>query len=372
MRRFSKEWDTHDLVARSTVEELLFDLSVGHAVDLTHYSNDVVRKALGTLREADFAMMVSLQANLVGIPAEFTVRRLEEALTEAKGINQLAVDRFSLDLHQEMMEFVGVESQFYYKMGKAAVPEWNPIGIDSQQAYAGALARPFQGRLLSEWARGVEFNRMARVRDTLRIGFVEGKTVDQMVRSLRGTRAAGYADGILSIETRNAEAVVRTAIQHFAAYTREKFYDANSDMIEGKVWVSTLDTRTTEQCQIRDGLQYTPDNKPVGHKIPWLAGPGQLHWCCRSCSIPIIKDFEKLGLRQREGTRASQGGPVPRGTTYLEWLKAQSAERQDEVLGPVRGEMFRSGKAEMGRFWNDKGIFLTLDELRSRNSSPVQ
>ena len=938
-KRLAEEIHVPDMLLRGTLEGLLSDMVIGHSIDLTQYSNDVVRRALAILKGADFEMLVSLQGSLEGLPTSVSVGRLEAALSDAKVINTAAVTRLDREiLSMEMRELVELEARFYYDMTRKAVPGWNPLRVDDQAAYTAARARPFQGRLLSEWSKSIETGRMSRIRDSLRMGYVEGKTVDQMVRALRGTKAAGYADGLLAIETRNAEAVVRTAIQHMAAFTRERFYEVNEALLAGKRWVSTLDSRTTPQCfpasttalaigdasgmaarfyegdlvvittaagkqlratpnhpvltargwramqevspgndvlyrvdsdvgcvcsgvnvgvpptfgaiadalfqpsavdvfcersseadfhgdgmtgdqqvqialfdgnlratlkasgkeqiadalfvgvevagefssdgrrhlhtlgmgpateppqweagsldhgkqpaaadvealhdlrwahaiaergknastvappvaaprevrhdtstfehsrhrcsgdfvvpcnrcgrlslrvsaddvvsvrrepfaghvfnlqtssesyiagsgfvvrncQIRDGLEYTTDNKPAGHKVPWLAGPGQLHWncvsgdaairspgrvraiyrrahegelftiktengrsitvtanhpiltpsgwqsasslgvgeevicehaagdsapdgspqndgmqpsagelckaatelcgvlpvevpmsgpdfhgdgansevcevwadgalgdeldavfpklggqfnfeppdldgsdtlarlrrlneglasnnspasrrigrpsvgsltsspsgakvfaasscdasgdapstqgsegapelgrdvpgsysvfdvetdrivsirvlrhgmvpvfnfetdsgwyvaggivChnCRSTSIPIIKDFEKLGLRQREGTRASQGGPVPRGTTYLEWLKSQSAERQDQVLGPTRGEMFRAGGITLDRFWNDKGIFLTLDELRSRNSATVQ
>ncbi|MGT2493119.1 hypothetical protein ACU4GD_28060 [Cupriavidus basilensis] len=56
---------------------------------------------------------------------------------------------------------------------------------------AAALSRPFQGRLLKEWASNIEADRMVRIRDAIRIGFVEGQTTDQIIRRVRGTRAKG-------------------------------------------------------------------------------------------------------------------------------------------------------------------------------------
>jgi hypothetical protein len=144
-------------------------------------------------------------------------------------------------------------------------------------------------------------------------------------------------------------------------------------MVKAVQWVSTLDTRTSEICRLRDGLQYTTDtHKPIGHKVPWLGGPGRAHWQCRSSSVPVLKSWRELGIDMDEltpSTRASMDGQVPAEQTYTEWLRKQSAARQDEVLGPSRGKLFRTGGLPMDRFYNDKGQFLTLPELAEREAS---
>jgi hypothetical protein len=149
--------------------------------------------------------------------------------------------------------------------------------------------------------------------------------------------------------------VVRTAISHTAAFTRERFYEANAKLVASVQWVSTLDNRTSPMCRLRDGLQYTQDtHKPIGHSVPWGAGPGALHWCCRSTSTVVTKSWKRLtGVDIEEfspSTRASMDGQVPEETTYAEWLGKQSASRQDEILGPTRGALLRKGGLELGRF----------------------
>src|SRR3546814_3657942 len=71
---------------------------------------------------------------------------------------------------------------------------------------------------------GLESAKAAKIRDAIRMGFVEGQTIDEMVRTLRGTKAAGYADGLLEISRRDAAAVVRTAVNHTGNYAREALY----------------------------------------------------------------------------------------------------------------------------------------------------
>lgn len=118
-------------------------------------------------------------------------------------------------------------------------------------------------------------------------------------------------------------------------------------------------------CRIRDGKRYSADkHKPIGHKLSWMGGPGAAHWNCRSTAIMLLKGQDELF-----GTRASADGQVDANLSYGEWLRRQSAETQDEVLGPTRGRLLREGKLTMDAFYNDKGRYLTLDELRARNAA---
>ncbi|MCV5706845.1 hypothetical protein OFN27_27100, partial [Escherichia coli] len=96
-----------------------------------------------------------------------------------------------------------------------------------------------------------------------------------------------------------------------------------SDLSKGKQWLSTRDNRTTPQCRIRDRLKYTLNNKPVGHSVPYLQGPGKIHFCCRSTETFILKSAKELGIDVRDispAERASMDGVVAGDTTYREWF----------------------------------------------------
>jgi len=56
-------------------------------------------------------------------------------------------------------------------------------------------------------------------------------------------------------------------------------------------------------------------------------------------------------------------GRVPAKVTYNEWLKGQSVEFQNDVLGPTRGKLFRKGGMSLKKFVDKKGATITLDQL---------
>jgi SPP1 gp7 family putative phage head morphogenesis protein len=343
----------------------LHSLIVNHSIDLTHYANNVVNDIIDVLNRADKELFAKLTQALQEMnPSEFSMQRLTELLSSVRELNAQAYQEIGYHLEIEMAALSVHESEFQQALLEAVTDE-AITAITPEQAFAAGLERPLQGRLMEDWASDLGDQRYQRLQDSVAQGFVQGKTVPEMVSEIRGTRAGNYQDGILQIDSRNAEAVARTSVGHFSQAARMALYSANPDIVQALIWVSTLDNRTTEICMERDGLRYTLDGEPIDHDVEWLGGPGNAHWNCRSTCI--VDTGDPFGFRAN-GTRASMDGPVPASTTYADWLEAQSPERQDEILGPRRAELMRDGKYQLKDFYNNKGRFLTLDELRAADA----
>ena len=62
-------------------------------------------------------------------------------------------------------------------------------------------------------------------------------------------------------------------------------------------------------------------------------------------------------------------GQVAADMSYADWIKKQPASRQDQILGADRGKLLRDGGLTLDKFYNDKGVYLTLDELRRRDAA---
>lgn len=360
----------------ATVNEQMQSASIGHAVDLQHLSNAEVRKIIRLLNSVDAELRVKLMEAIERLgPSSYTARRLNTVLASVLELNKsvyASIGEVMAGLVVDIGQYeVGYQAALFAKVIPGQVLAQVSLStVSLAQVREIALARPFQGRLLKEWMGDLEVSRAAKIRDTIRIGMVEGQTTEQIVRSIMGTKAQGYADGIIERSRRDVESMVRTAISHTAQGARESYFKSNSDIVAEVRWLSTLDGKTSAPCRLRDRLVYTNDDShtPVGHKVPWLSGPGKIHWCCRSTSMPIIASYEALKLAKGlpEGTRASMDGQVPQSTTYGDWLSKQSAARQDEILGPERGKLMRQEGLKLDAFYNDKGKLILLDELRER------
>lgn len=362
----------------ATVNEKLQSASIGHAVDLQHLSNAEVRKIISLLNSVDAELRAQLiQAIEAAGAGTFTATRMNAVLASVLALNKSIYAAIQEAFVESIIDLAKYEIGYQKALFTEVIPQQVRVvvslgTVNLEQVRQIAMSRPFQGKLLKEWMGGLEENRAARIRDGIRMGMVEGQTTEQIVRRVMGIKAEGYADGLLNRSRQDIEAVVRTAISHTAQGARDAFYKANDDLIDEVYWLSTLDGKTSADCRLRDRLRYTNDtHEPVGHKIPWKAGPGRIHWCCRSTSAPRIKGYEELRLSKGlpESTRASMDGQVPASTNYGEWLKAQSAARQDQILGPNRGRLLREGGLAPAQFYNDKGLFLTLDQLRERDAA---
>lgn len=345
----------------------LFDATTRHSVYLSRYSTSVVNRLIALLNRAEPDLMAQLIAAMERMsPESFTVERLEMMLLSFRSMNARLHGELGVALMGELREFAAHEAGFQVRMLNASAAhagiEVSFAAATTEQVYAAALARPFQGVLLREALAGVEAATAKRVRDAIRIGFVEGQTVDQIVRRIKGTRAAGYADGLLEASRRDIGSMVRTAVAHTANVARQETYAANDDLIAEWMFVATLDNRTTLTCASLSGKRFPVGKGPMPPR----------HWNCRSASLPLLK-----GQKQLFGTRASvdyrgdrpTGAQVDANMTFSAWLRTQPTAVQNEVLGAERAKLFRANKIEVDRFTDSRGNVYTLDELRRRDGA---
>jgi SPP1 gp7 family putative phage head morphogenesis protein len=149
--------------------------------------------------------------------------------------------------------------------------------------------------VLRDWLKGTEEGAAARIRDVVRQGFIEGQTTSQIVRTLRGSAANQFKDGVLEVSRRGAEAMVRTALTHTANVAAQETYKALG-VAEWR-FVATLDNRTTLICASLHGRVF-----PVGE------GPQPpRHFNCRSTSIAVVDAIPGVA-------------PMP-FPSYEEWLR---------------------------------------------------
>lgn len=356
-----------------TVNERLSDEAIAHMLFVSRYSTGVAKKMIKILNQSDAELSAKLFAALDDMePDNFTVRRLESLLGDVRKVNEIATKSMLDGLLSELKDFSKHESGYQMDLFSSLLPaevlERFPLaGISFEQVYAAAMSKPFQGRLLKDWASNLESDRLKRITSAVSLGYLQGETVEMIIRRVRGTKAADYKDGALQVSRANAASIIKTAVSHTAASAREKFAKNNSDIIDAKQWSSALDTKTSAPCRIRDRLAYSLKNKPLGHKVPYLQGPGRIHWNCRSGEILITKSWKELGFKKGElsgATRASMDGQLPAETSYGEWLQRQSAYRQTQVLGPVRYQLIKNGGMSYDSFYSDNGEWLTLEQLR--------
>lgn len=204
----------------------------------------------------------------------------------------------------------------------------------------------FEGQALGDWWKRQADDLKFKLEGIIRQANIIGETQQSTIKQVKDR---------LNITRNHAETLIRTGNAAIANDAQEYLIERNADLLEGKQQLSTLDSRTTPVCRFRDGLKWTIDNKPIGHKAPFRKLP--LHAGCRSIIIMLLKNAVL-------STRASEFGQVSAKFNYSDWLKQQSSAYQDRVLGKKRAEWFRDGKLDLRQMLNQDERPLTIKQLR--------
>ena len=343
-----------------SVNDEILNATIRHQVYLQRHTTAVVNKSVALLNQSEARLLAQL---LKAEITEFSKERLTRLLKQIRKIRKTAYEPVISDMKGAGANLAEYEAEFQTDMVTRIVPvNLDLITPSPAQLNAAVRARPFLGRFLKDWYKDIVANDFTRLKNAIRLGYTEGRTTDQIVRDIRGTKKLGYKDGIINRSRRGVEATVRTSLNHTANVARNEVYKSNEKYIKGVQWVSTLDGKTTLVCMGRDGKMYPVDSGP---RPPADIG-------CRSTMIPVIRSAKELGLSKylkddvQESTRASMNGQIAGKTDYSDFLRNESRSFQDDVLGVKKAKLFRDGNLHVDRFTDTKGRSYTLDELRKR------
>lgn len=384
-----------------TANEAYRDAALRHQIGLRRYSAGLTKRIAELLEKADRDLAEKLRARLArfareGRELDFTGERWKALLADVRAARDAALQQYAELVRGELRELSIQEAAQELALLEAAVPiDFHFAAVAADRLRAIVSSRPFQGRLLNDWFKVLKATDQARLTQALQLGMTNGETTDEIVRRIVGTRRNKYADGILATTRRDATAIARTAVNHVSNTARNYVWEANSDVITARIWVSTLDGRTSAVCRARDG-----HGSPVGdNELPPGVPPLKpkdvrppAHVNCRSVMVAYIDGVGLLGNRptvtdtrtrrrreidfRAEARRTGKSiqevrrewadanvGRVPSSTTYQEFLSRQPAAFQDEVLGKTKGKLFREGGLTVDQFVDRAGNELTLAQL---------
>lgn len=231
-----------------------------------------------------------------------------------------------------------------------------------KEVFKKVLARPLSvnGDLLEPWIKDFTNKEIKRVSGVIRLGRSQGRTNQELVKQIIGTKSKKYKDGILETTRRNASTVVRTSVQHVASSAQMEVWEANKKVVSGYKFVATLDGDTSAQCRSLDGQKFDFGQGPIP----------PIHPNCRSRTIGVLNDkysFLSEG-RTRSGIGADGKANISANETYYDWLKKQDEKNIKDVLGEKRAKLFIDGGLTAERFRKlqfDKNFEpLTLAEMR--------
>lgn len=214
-----------------------------------------------------------------------------------------------------------------------------------------------EGKTVTDLFNELANNESNKYINHIKLARYEGKTNQQIVQMIRGTKKNGYKDGLMEVTARQAKTIVRTTVQHAAMQGKAEFARDNADIIDKEKVLATLDGKTSSRCRSLDSQEFDVGKGP---RFP-------LHHNCRTTYIYVLRS--QYAGRGNIDKRASKDGPVD-NESYYGWMKKQPVEFQDDILGPTRGKLLRSGGLSADKFAQlqlDKNFKpLTLAEMRER------
>jgi SPP1 gp7 family putative phage head morphogenesis protein len=224
-----------------------------------------------------------------------------------------------------------------------------------------------QGAPLIFWWQRQSRNLQNNFMDQVRMSLEAGESTQQATTRIVGGTIDGVAvPGIMKTSRRQAEALVRTAINEIVTQTRLNTFQDMDDVVKAIQQISTLDGRTSDICIAYSGLVWDIDTlDPIGHSLPFNDGPPR-HFNCRSSIVPVLRSFEELGIDATEvplATRASMDGEVPGDISFDKWLRGKGTTFQDNLLGPTRAKLWRNGDITLTQLVDMRGNPMTLDQL---------
>ena len=227
--------------------------------------------------------------------------------------------------------------------------------------------------------------------EQIKTGYGESESIGQINKRLKAV-----SSGVLKNQ---AEALIRTGVSHYANESREELMRFNSDIITGKYFNATFDSRTTTICMHfasdpyydigdksapqlplhfneRSNWLFLTDGKkiPSGTK-PALKGKkskeAEDKYYRRKEALDKRRDNEnitgttasKVRYRGRKDSDMYTAGQIKGSTPIDEWLRSNPRWFIDSSLGPERAELFISGKVPLKGFADMTGRQLTLKEL---------
>jgi SPP1 gp7 family putative phage head morphogenesis protein len=248
------------------------------------------------------------------------------------------------------------------------VIEFNTEALPAEVTNAIATGAIIGGATILQWTRRQSKATQDAVMDEIRKSLEAGESTAEATTRITGGKVGGIVvPGVMKTTRRAAETLVRTAIAEVVnAAALQSFQDM--DIVKQVQQISTLDSRTSDICIAYSGLVWDANTlEPVGHNLQFNGGPPR-HFNCRSRLVPVLASFEELGIDATElpvTTRASMDGQVPGDITFDKFLKGKSKKFQDDLLGPGRARLWRSGRITLTQLVDFRGNPLTLDQLEA-------
>ena len=309
------------------------------------------------------------------------LRQLERAIQEAVKAN--IAPRID-DMTGELYDISELEAAFYVGLANEAIKA-DDLAVKVSTPASERIRRYVEGSVIKlnsksgntvvSWAEYAEMYERS-VSDKIK-SVIRSAWLSQNQGSLQSPNAIVKQVKTINdeINRRNAESMVRTAVNHFGTQGRLAFADDNQDVIEREVPIVTFDSRVSDTC-ISISANYGQNGWPYG-KSPVGYPPYHYGGCRTQIGFLLQGQTELFGTRQsvvgRKGEEAEENfdkrqkrsdkvikyrgkndkafkaEQIPANTPIAKFLRDQPRWYVEEVLGKKKADAFLSGELSLGK-----------------------
>lgn len=387
-----------------SVNELILDAMILHQIHLLRFGSWLEDKLIRTLNngEADIGRLIRDDLRDVkGFSNPQAMQKLLALVDQLALIRSLAWQEIARSLLSNLDDLADAEDEFNTGLFGGLVPLVLPwAGVVTATLRALVRDKYIQGDKLVGWLATLQATERQRIQQALIAGVSAGETSDAIARRVLGTSNNAGRDGVLQTSRNQLSNLTRSSVTTLAGDVRNAFVQANgagvgasaalgelppdsgalgavgaaagqigqglASVFGWEVYVAVLDSRTTHICRSLNGKLFR-----VGE------GPHPpIHWGCRSLRFPSLNGKVLGGVPIKASFNGSSvqsiaeliGKPAT-ARTFADWLRTQSNDVQDDVLGPDLAQAFRNGTASVERFNTLTPKSMTLSQLLEANRS---
>lgn len=309
------------------------------------------------------------------------LKQLERAITQAVKDN---LDPQMVAMTNQLTDISELEAAFYVKLANEAIKAGD-LDLSIHATAKEKIQRYIEGSVIKlnsksgntvvNWAEYVERYESSvadKIKSVVRSAWLQQSQGGALTSPSSLIKQVKNINNLTN--KRNAESIVRTAVNHFGTQGRLAFADDNSDVIEREIPIVTFDSRVSDTC-ISISDSYGQKGWPYG-KSP--VGYSPYHPSCRTqIGFLLYGQTELYGTRQSVGGRsgseaeesferrekrsdkvvkysgrndkAFKSEQIPASTPIAKFLRDQPRWYVEEVLGKKKATAFLNGELKLGK-----------------------
>lgn len=315
-------------LAKKVRAELL-KVTDGQARTMTKAWVDAWDAVAGDLELAVAQLIVDADAGTVTQAQALRSSRLQKALELIGNRLTDVVDTTSARLVSDLPGIVRAAGEAQEAIIASQLPKdqrdaltgWDRV--DPRQVEA-IVQRSTQTITSSMWPISAEADAVIR-RELVR-GIASGLNPRAMASRMVQGAEGGFNGGLT-----RALNIARTEALDAHRAAAKVAHDANSDVLAGWIWLTSLSSRVCPACLGMSGTEH-PLSEP---------GPDG-HQSCRCSRMPKTKTWRELGIDIDE--------PAPVTPDAGEWFSSQDVATQKQILGPARYAAWKRGDYPMSKW----------------------